>query len=144
MTYWRWNIQVLERAKQWLDQGLTKAHTWNLQKHPQSKRRLPVSFFVLKQWDGGVGAEVIIPQTSWQVVLSLRANAGSAPIASWCKHNTYVRPLWSVGCPKKLFCWILQCPLDHSCQNGEYMHHRKFQIYRPINKNPPALFSFTL
>ena len=42
----------------------------------------PWFFFVLKQWDGGVGAEVIIPQTSWQVVLSLRANAGSAPIAT--------------------------------------------------------------
>ena len=24
------------------------------------------------------------------------------------------------------------------------MHHRKFQIYRPIQKKPPALFSFTL
>ena len=28
--------------------------------------------------------------------------------------------------------------------NGEQMHHRKFQIHRPINKNPAALFSFTL
>ena len=33
-----------------------------------------------------MGAEVIIPQTSWQVVLSLRANAGSAMIASKMLH----------------------------------------------------------
>ena len=63
---------------------------------------------------------------------------------AYLNESAQTKTAWPIGCPKKLFCCILQCPLDHSCQMVNKYTKKKFQMYKPINKNLPALFSLTL
>ena len=60
-----------------------------------------------------------------------------------------IDPNCPIGCSKFSFFQFCNsfCVLAHSCQMvNRYTttQHNKFEIQRPINKNSPALFSFTL
>ena len=51
---------------------------------------------------------------------------------------------WSVGCPKRTCFQFCNFFWTRAANNGVKVHHKKFQIYGPINKKPTALFNFTL